>query len=597
MRLLSRFVRRSHHHMNLRCLLLSYFCFFFCLSGLWAQTDKKKVEIINADELLYERDGDKELQRFIGNVHLYHDSTDFYCKKAIYYASENRLKAFDDVKVLMPNGAELICDRLDYDTRTLVVKAYNNVELEHQETLLETDRLTFYRKQNYGKYIEGGKLTDKNDVLTSDQGYYYPDDRMAYFKKDVILVSPKYELFTDTLGYDLKSRKAVFITETRIKSDDGEITTTEGYYDAANDEIHLSERSQVVDEEYTLEGDSLYYDKDNNYGLAQGNVIIRERKGGLVITGDYGRFNRKTDESMITDNALAIQEFDEDTLYVIADTLYSLKERGEDSTATDKKLFKAFNNVSLYMSDMQGRADSMVYRYSDSMIVLYHNPVLWSDESQLTGDTIFIWLRKGKIDSMWVGQEGFLVSKEDTVGFNQIKGKELHANFANNKIRRLHVVGNSESLYFIKEDSAKYQGMNQAICQDMYIYFKDNAAEKIIFKEQPSGKFFPMHEVLQQENKLEGMTWRIEERPEKPDASFVYAGKKEEVLLNPQELLPPGPDPLEEVKEEIKETVQETVAPVKTKAKKNKLGKKGKKTDEESKTSKPKNKKGKLKNK
>ena len=229
-----------------------------------------------------------------------------------------------------------------------------------------------------------------------------------------------------------------------------------------------------------------------------------------MVVGDFGRFNRGTNESFITDNAVAIQFMESDTLYMFADTLYSM----EDSMGN--RTFRAYNNLSFFMGEMQGVADSLVYQYQDSNIVLYQDPVIWSDESQITGDTIFVQMKYNQPDSMWIGKNGFMVSKEDTVGFNQVKGKEIQAKFKDNALARLHVIGNSESIYFSKNDEGNYEGMNQALSQEMIIMLRDNTAYRIIFLANPEGTFKPIYEVLFQENKLDNMKWRIDERPIRP---------------------------------------------------------------------------------
>jgi hypothetical protein len=185
------------------------------------------------------------------------------------------------------------------------------------------------------------------------------------------------------------------------------------------------------------------------------------------------------------------------------------------------RVFRAYHNVRFFMNDMQGRADSMVYFYDDSLIYLYSDPVLWSEDNQLSGDTVAVWMKNSKADSMWVGNHGFLVSQEDTVGFNQIKGTELRAKFLDNQIHWLHVIGSSESIYFVKDDKdslqTTYQGMNESKSQEMKIFFEENEVQKILFLKQPEGIFHPFFEVAIKENRLEGMRWRIQERPERPE--------------------------------------------------------------------------------
>lgn len=487
--------------------------------GLYAQnpgpqaqqdTSQKRIQIIYAEQLSFEKRGDLIVQKLIGQVALRQDSTYFYCDSAYNFDSENRFEAYSRVKVVMADSIQLTGDELHYDATTRVAEVYDNITLTDSTLVLMTDRLTYYRDEAYGKFAEGGTLKDTTNTLTSVYGYYFPRQDMAYFKEDVYLTNPDYELEADSLGYQTETRVAIFLAPTLIKSDRGEMQTSSGSYDTRNKLVHLTSRSIVKDSSYTLTADTLDYNDSTKIGIALGNVVVEQADSSLKVLGQRGIFNRIRKESTITEDAVAIQWMDEDTLYMFADTLYTI----EDSAGA--RTFKAYPKVSFFMLDIQGRADSLVYLYDDSVLYLYTDPVIWSAENQLTGDTIEIYLQDEQADSMWVGKNGFLISEEDTVGFNQIKGKEIRANFADNKLSRMHIIGNSESIYFSKNEEGKYEGMNQALSQEIKIFLKDNQAEKIVFIAQPEGKFYPMYEILFKENRLEGMKWRIEERPTKP---------------------------------------------------------------------------------
>lgn len=583
--------------------------------------DNDRIKILNADMLKFEQVEGIPIQKLIGRVEIQQDSTFFFCDSAYHFESQNRLEAYSRVRIEMSDSVTLTGDRLIYFSDTKIAEVYDNITLTDQQAVLTTDRLTYLREEDYGFYNEGGKLVDDDNTLTSETGYYYTKDKDAFFKKEVMLVSPDYTLETDTLGYNTDTKIAKFLTLTKILSTDGEITTTNGNYNTDKKKINLYERSTVEDSSYVLTADSLRYEDDNNLGYAVGNVHIQEEDSTLEIRGQYGQFNRKTDESMVTEDPVAIQFMDEDTLYMFADTLMSLKikrvkvetdsipvdslaavvadtniqtvairdslMKGVDpidsllqivekvepsglltpesikpridsslavipsdsvmmgprdsamaasslalSTLTqadsvdgqrdsiDSRVFRAYRNVRLFMNDMQGRADSLIYMFDDSVIYMYQNPVLWSDESQVTGDSIIMWMKNGQIDSMWVGANAFMASKEDTVGFNQIKGKEMRAKFRDNKMYRLHVIGNTESIYFAKneDDTTQviYEGMNKALAQEMVMYFVDNEIQRIVFLSQPEGTFFPFFAIIFEENKLEGLSWRGDERPEKP---------------------------------------------------------------------------------
>lgn len=622
-----------------------------------APTDsaQKRVRILNADRLSFRVQNDTALQKLLGNVRLVQDTTYFYCDSALFFDAENRLEAYGKVRIEMPDSVTLLARRLTYDGNTRIARLYQDILLTDQGSRLTTDTLIYYRREEFGYYQGGGKLVDDSTTLTSKIGYYYPNRDLAYFRDSVKLVHPDFTLYTDTLGYDTKRKVAQFVTRTRIDSKDGEIETTSGTYETQISKVSLFERSVLRDSSFTLTADTLYYTDRDDLGLALGHVVISQEDSSVELRGNYGRFNRQTDESLLTRNAVVIQRMEDDTLYMFADTLYSVKDTqfldrenpssaqppapatdspaaagdslttGPDSLASDtltsdgllggepdlptaemvadtlaeitlqedslsfdsaslapepmamgpptqeefqrridtvvQRVFRGYRGVTFFMNQMQGRADSMIYFYDDSVMFLYQDPVLWSEENQLSGDVIGLWMKNEQADSMQVDGNTFMVSKADTVGFNQLKASEMQVKFRDNGLYRLRMLGNSESIYFVEEqpDSSaqakwapvSYQGMNKALANQMEIYFEDNEVVRIVFLSKPEGTFSPMYEVLFKENRLDGMQWRIDERPEKPryllskppiEAMGPLPGT-EAVDLPPAEAIPAAPLP------------------------------------------------------
>ncbi|MEO0471789.1 MAG: OstA-like protein [Bacteroidota bacterium] len=589
------------------------------------QTDSaqtKRVQILHADRLSFQKGEEDNVQKLIGHVRLKQDSTFFFCDSAYLYEVGNRLEAFNRVKIVMPDSTILRSEKLIYEAETRVAKVYDNIRLTDGDVELETDQMTYYREEEYGFYERGGILRDRENTLSSQLGYYYAAEDMAYFRNSVRLENEDFTLDTDTLGYNTETEVAFFLTYTTILSEDGEIETSRGRYDTEAKKVYLYEQSTVRDSNYVLIADTLFYDEGKNFGQAFSNVEIEQDDSTLMILGEYGEFNRKTDESMITRDAVAIQFMDDDTLYMFADTLRYVKAWrltkavpvdsiqqnvslvdslvnatgdslaledlqldadssviaiedplpvadslisppiGSDSLnldslsvadealvfdSTSYKLFKAYGSVRFFMGDMQGRTDSLLYFFEDSIIHLLDDPVLWSEQNQITGDTMKIWIRNQQVDSMWIGADGFLVSQEEEVGFNQIKGKQLRAKFADNELVRLHVIGNSESIYFARDDSdstatdIKYHGMNKALAQQMTMYFTDNEPTRIVFTSKPEGTFYPFYQIVNQPNKIDGMKWRISERPDRPrifDPSVLAEGESDEATSTRKEVSP-----------------------------------------------------------
>jgi len=618
--------------------------------SLQAQNDttsagKKKIRVIYADNVFAEQTADGIWRdRLVGRVQIEHDSTLLFCDSAYHFRDRNFIEAYGNVKANMPRKTSMKCNTLTYDGNTKIGEAVGNASVTRESATLTSDKLTYFRALNYGQYTTGGKMVDGDNTLTSQFGYYYPDQGMAYFKQKVDLVNKDFHLDTDTLGYDTKKDLAIFMTQTHIRTDKGEeFNTTKGsyatktkklisesrtsiqdsssivnadfidyddktqtailkgnvhleqkdktgevfggyavfqkdknesmitenpivyqygkedttkitsdtlFYKEKNNEkiaiakgnVHVTQKDSAMevhggygifnkdseesmitqhpiaiqrdkDQVMYISSDTLFYKKKNNekYGIAKGNVIMQQKDSSIEVRGGKGIFYQTKKETFISENPIAIQRFDDDTLFVTADTLHV-----REDSATQKRTFRAFNHVKIFMKDLRGKADSLVYHYSDSLIEMFRKPILWSDSSQLTGDTITIFMRHKKIDSLAVKTNSFLVSQEDTVGFNQMKGKQMRVKFVEGKLSRMHIIGNSESVYYIKDNKKGYQGMNKALSLEMLIYMKDNKTKKVVFKGKTDGKYSPIHEVLFQEIKLDGMDWRPSEKPEKP---------------------------------------------------------------------------------
>lgn len=186
------------------------------------------------------------------------------------------------------------------------------------------------------------------------------------------------------------------------------------------------------------------------------------------------------------------------------------KEKNEDEKP---RLILAFHDVRIFKSDLQAICDSLSYSTLDSMFRLYQQPVIWSDTSQFSADTVQIQLANDKIDRIFMRQNSFIINSPDELFFNQIKGKNSTAFFEEGDLRRVRVVGNAESVYYALDDDDAYIGVNQAVCSEMLIQFGDNEVEGIRFYTEPKATLFPMRQADHEQLKMAGFKWQIEKRP------------------------------------------------------------------------------------
>jgi lipopolysaccharide export system protein LptA len=176
------------------------------------------------------------------------------------------------------------------------------------------------------------------------------------------------------------------------------------------------------------------------------------------------------------------------------------------------RTISAYHNVRVFKTNLQAKSDSLFFTAADSTLRLYQNPILWSDSSQQTGDTIHVQFKNKKINSAQVLQNAFIVDQEsDTLKFNQIKGKIITAFFNDGEIRNMFVDGNAESISYDKKSDGKYQ-QNQTISARIKLVFADKDISYIKIVKGIEGTFSPADKVGK-DAILTGFIWKPELRP------------------------------------------------------------------------------------
>ncbi len=178
------------------------------------------------------------------------------------------------------------------------------------------------------------------------------------------------------------------------------------------------------------------------------------------------------------------------------------------------RILSAFHNVKLFKSDLQGKSDSSFYSTSDSTIRLYVQPIIWTQGSQLSGDTIYLHMRNKKFENMEAFPNAFTVNieKADSTHFNQAAGKKMRGFFSNDKLERLYIDGNAETIYFAR-DSGKISGMQRSLSSRIKINFKDSKATRLVFSAKPEHRYGPLEKFTDEEKILKGFIWKPKERP------------------------------------------------------------------------------------
>lgn len=194
------------------------------------------------------------------------------------------------------------------------------------------------------------------------------------------------------------------------------------------------------------------------------------------------------------------------------------------SDTAETRIVKAYHDVRIFKSDLQGIADSAYFGFPDSLIRTFGNPIFWSQGSQLSADTVYLQLKNQKIDNLLLQNKAFIVSTElDSSRYHQVKGKKISGFFTNDKLDRVFVDGNAESIYYTVEDN-KFTGMARSISSRIKVLFSDNSMTDVISIRKAATDYYPVLKIPQDKEFLDGFIWKPELRPK----------SKEEVILRPE---------------------------------------------------------------
>lgn len=574
------------------------------------QLDTAGLKIINitGDSLRGFKTESESYQRVIGAVVIKHEGTTMTCDSAHFYFEENMVEAYSRVNIIRDNGTNAHADYMKYTGHNNTALMKGSVDIIDGSNTLQTEQLTYNVKTKIGKYYNGGNLQSDETTVSSNEGTYNGYTKQAWFKDDVIITNPKYTIESTELTYNTVSKVVKFLGESTIIGENSTVHTTAGVYDSKNETANFTKRTTVENEDQIITGNTLSYNDKTGYGKASGDVIVIDVKNDSKMTSKFAEYNKITGYGKSTGNVVIEQEggksvltaneavynkksgyakatgrvvfidtaeksklisgqveynenskfmlatlnpklitlADNDSTFMRADTMMSVRLRDEkdmkritqetgdkknkvkfstynllyaDSTYKSEnneepKLIVANRNVKIFSDSMQAVCDSLSYSQLDSSFKLFRSPVMWSKSQQSSADTIFIHTINNKLSEVNMRSNSFLISE---TGFkpmyDQVSGILIDAYFIANEIDKVVVNQNAESLYYAKDDSGGYIGLNKAESAMMNVYFVNKELDHIVMLEDPKGTFFPIDKLTESDKFLSAFKLFTERKP------------------------------------------------------------------------------------
>jgi len=470
-------------------------------------------------------------------VHLVHQGMDVWSDKAFFYKTENKFNAIGNVRIQQGDSLKLTSKLVNYDGNSKLAIARENVVLDNKEMLLKTDTLYFDRIADKAFYPSNGTVYDSLTTITSKRGTYISKSKKYQFENRVIITNPDFKVTSDRMDFYTESKHAFFYGKTTITGEDYVVRCKKGFYDTQRKMGYFKKEASVDYNNRNIIGDSIYFNDAKQYASATQNIRITDTINNTFLTGNYGQVFKEKDSAMVTHRAVAVNLVERDSLFIHADTLIA-------TGPPEERILRGFHDVRIFKQDLSGKTDSIHFNQKNGRAKLIRqpmndkelqfltpqeiadrNPILWSNESQMTGDEIHLTIdmEKEVLDSLLIYNNAFVIEQDtiDTANYNQIKGLQLKGKFKGNGLETVDVTQNTEMVYYLYDDETlDLVGIDKAICSALRLTFEESAIDKVTFFTDPDGIVYPPKELPVNARRLLGFAWREDERIYKKEDLF-----------------------------------------------------------------------------
>lgn len=516
---------------------------------------KKNVKLNDTKGTLLTEDLDYDLAAGIGKFHnggkVINGSSVLTSTDGVYYADTKDVYFRNNVDLTDPKY-KIKADSLLYNTQTQVVTFIGPTYITSKEANIFTTQGTYDLKN-------GNAFFGTRSLVTDTSGRVYQADKIALDEKEGfaelegsavikdtangVIVTANHIYLNNKNSSFLATNKPVMIIQQEkdsiyIAAD----TLFSGFTTKVNNQTSPQKTVEPKIDSATvnpLPNDSL------NQGIKKEFKVIQQNKSDTshftdslrrdssvmdstkltAFTNDSLRLGKelkamrpnKTDTSVthfdsLNVNSLQSKSLPGDSLKI--DTVRGTRQLKVNNADTTIRYFLAFHHVRIFSDSLQSVCDSLFFSGQDSVFRLFRDPIVWSGQSQITGDTIHLFTKNKKAERLYVFEKGMVVNKNKNEFYNQIAGKTINGYFINGSIDYARVRGQkAESIYYVLDNDSAYVGMNKATGDVIDMHFVKSELNKVKFVNDVHGMMYPMSQIPAEEKFLKNFKWEDKRRP------------------------------------------------------------------------------------
>ena len=174
----------------------------------------------------------------------------------------------------------------------------------------------------------------------------------------------------------------------------------------------------------------------------------------------------------------------------------------------------ARGNVKVFRKDIQVRCDSMRYCDLDSIARFYKDPIVWNEENrQYYSDSLFALIRNKAMDRASLLSNAFVITQEDSLLYDQIRGAEVMAYFdSTSALKRFDALGDAVAIFYLEEND-RLATVNKVECKMLSGNFVNGTLDRVYYYDSPKNDAYPVVQFPKQDRILKGFKWEPEKRP------------------------------------------------------------------------------------
>lgn len=265
-------------------------------------------------------------RKVIGPARFFHNNTYLLCDTAFWSVDGKYLDAIGNVQILQEETV-LTGDKLTYliDDNLAQFRGSLVQLTDKDNNTLRTRNLDYNTKDSVALFRDGGSMRDKDgQIIESINGSYDSKAKLFTFRNDVNMFSDTVFVKTNALDYRSETSFATFGSGTDMWNKENMLSSDAGWYDRAREIFLFNRNVHLMSENEEAWCDSVYYYRALNDVTMLGNVqIIDTTRNVSAVAGRAEYKDSLARISMRRNPAIIAKTTDDqgqaDTVYVAAD--------------------------------------------------------------------------------------------------------------------------------------------------------------------------------------------------------------------------------------------------------------------------------------